>query len=186
MSHRSPDSPRIARRAMIYAAVFVLFVAGLGATACAPPTVNLRQANLTKITTTGFAVAMNLSIFNPNMYSVPLNSVEWKLDLFNRAFTNGVVRTREQIGAGATSSVNVPLGVRFKSVSLGVKNFMNGRDIPWALSGRCNFQTPVGPVYVAYARGGTWANPLKGKRLIGQHHHHTIAPKLDVQIAAIP
>lgn len=135
--------------------------------ACTPPRVELKRADLAKITTTGFRVDMNLSIFNPNQYTFPLQSVQWKLDLFGSAFTNGTVRTQKQIAAGRTTEVRVPLGVRFSRVRLGLKDLASGRNIPWAITGKCDFNTPLGPVFVRFARDGTWPNPLKGRRLGG-------------------
>ena len=134
----------------------------IGVVACSPPQVNLRQANLTKITTTGFRVVMNLSIFNPNAYSLPLENVGWDLNLFNRPFTRGSVNTNNQIAASATSPVDVPLGIRFSSVSMGVRDFMSGKNIPWGIKGRCHFKTPAGPIYVNFARQGSWKSPLQG------------------------
>lgn len=129
--------------------------------ACTPPQVNLQQAKLSKLTTTGFRIMMNLSIFNPNAYTLPLSSVGWDLNVFNRALTRGSVNTNNQITASSTSPVSVPLGIRFSSVSMGVKDFMSGRDIPWGIAGKCNFKTPAGPIYVNFAKKGQWKSPLQ-------------------------
>lgn len=150
--------------------------------ACSPPQVNLKRADLTKITTTGFRVVMNLSIFNPNTYSLPLRSVGWDLNLFNRPFTKGSANTNNQIAASATAPVQVPLGVRFSSVSLGVRDFMSGQNIPWGIGGKCDFNTPVGPVYVNFAKQGSWASPVKnglGGIKIGARHEEIHADTLE-------
>lgn len=158
---RGSGRGRFRGHGLLVTSALALCLAG-GVVACSPPQVNLRQANLTKITTTGFRVVMNFSIFNPNAYSLPLENVGWDLNLFNRPFTRGSVNTNNQIAASATSPVDVPLGIRFSSVSMGVKDFMSGKNIPWGIKGRCNFKTPAGPIYVDFGRQGSWKSPLQG------------------------
>lgn len=157
---KKQSSARLVRWGVAMGCVTMVTVAGV---ACSPPQVNLQRADLNKITTTGFRVVMNLSIFNPNAYSIPLDSVGWDLALFRKPFTKGTASTRNQIGASSTAAVEVPLGVRFSSVSWGVQQFMTGQDIPWGLGGQCNFSTPAGPINVGFSKDGVWKNPLKGQ-----------------------
>ena len=131
--------------------------------ACAPPQVQVQRADLAKLTTTGLRIDMNLSIFNPNTYAVPLQSVGWVLDLFRADFTQGTVRMGQQIGANRNTGVKVPLGVRFASARASVQKFLSGQSIPWGIAGKCDFNTPIGPVFVQYAKDGIWKNPLKGR-----------------------
>ncbi len=163
---------RLPRHTLLTTAIMCLSSSAIVG-ACSPPQVNLKRADLAKITTTGFRVVMNLSIFNPNTYSMPVRSVGWNLDLFNRPFTKGSANTNNQIAASSTSPVQVPLGVRFSTVRLGVKDFMSGRNIPWGIQGKCDFNTPIGPIYVNFAKKGAWASPLKnggGGIRLGERH----------------
>ena len=60
-----------------------------GTTGCSLPEVTLNDALLTKLTPKGFEIGLNLNIFNPNDYALPLNAVDWDLDLFRSDFTSG-------------------------------------------------------------------------------------------------
>ena len=61
-----------AKRAMV--ALGVVACLG-GVAACTAPKVNLRQATLGKVTTTGFRINLDLNVFNPNEYALPLETV---------------------------------------------------------------------------------------------------------------
>lgn len=135
--------------------------------ACTPPQVQLKRADLAKLTTTGFRVDMNLAIFNPNTYTLPLKSIGWNLALFKAPFTSGTVGTANQVAANRTTPVRVPLGIRFASAKSSIQKFLSGRDIPWGIGGKCNFNTPAGPIFVQFAKEGNWTNPLKGR--ISEH-----------------
>ena len=148
--------------------------------ACAPPQVNLQRADLAKLTTTGLRIDMNLAIFNPNTYSVPLQSVGWDLDLFRADFSQGSVRLAQQIGANRNTGVKVPLGIRFASARASVQKFLAGQSIPWGIDGKCDFNTPIGPVFVQFAKDGLWKNPLKKQAGVEQHEDDLLVTESDL------
>ena len=160
---RRPFLKTCARWGSLY---LMLFCLGLTLGACAAPKVDLRSAALTKVTTTGLNVMMNMNVNNPNSFTIPLSRLSWDLKLFRTAFNQGALQLDRQIAKG-NNAVSVPLGMRFKSMALGVQKFASGQSIPWDLGGQCNFNTRAGNFNVKYGKSGTWANPLKGKGIGG-------------------
>lgn len=142
------------RKFLLICASFMLL------TGCQTPEVNLKSALLKGLSTSRLDIGLNLDVFNPNQYEIPLQKVDWDLDLFNSPFNNGAVALTRNIPAAQKVGVEVPLGIAFNAVSVGVQNILTKRSIPWGLDGGVEFRTPAGPVRVGYGSTGQWANPL--------------------------
>ena len=159
----SSQTQSLRRYGVLYLGLFGL---GLMIGACSAPKVNLKSAALTKLTTTGLNIGLNMNVNNPNSYKIPLRGLSWDLKLWRAAFNNGSINLNRQIAKG-NNAVQVPLGIRFRSAALGIQKFASGRNIPWNIGGACSFKSPLGPLKVNYSKGGTWTNPLKGKSIGG-------------------
>lgn len=142
--------------------IAILFAAAVAllATGCQTPKVSLKNALLKNLTTSRIDVGLNLDILNPNSYSLPLQHVAWDLKLFNSPFTDGTTEFTRSIGANSRAEVEVPLGIRYNAIQMGVKGMLTKRSIPWGFGGACSFRTPAGPVQIDFARDGAWRNPL--------------------------
>ncbi len=144
------------RTTILFAAATCLLLS----TGCQTPSVRLDNALLKKLTNTGLEVGLDMTVLNPNEYAIPLQQVDWNLDLFSTPFTNGISNFTTNIPAGRTAAFEVPLGISFQSVSVGVQNVLTKRTIPWGFEGGCSFRSPAGPVRVGFDKQGQWANPL--------------------------
>jgi LEA14-like dessication related protein len=132
-----------------------------GLSGCSLPDVKLKDALLTKLTTKNLEIGLNLEIFNPNEYSIPLSGVDWDLDLFRADFTNGQTGFTRNIPGNRRADVEVPIGISFQSVRVGVQNLLTKREIPWKIGGGCSFRIPASePVRVGFQQAGRWTNPL--------------------------
>ena len=142
------------------AIALTLFIATV-ASGCSLPEVTLKDALLTKLTTKNLEIGLNLEIFNPNDYQLPLQMVDWDLDLFRADFTNGETAFSRNIPAQRRAPVQVPIGINFQSVALGVQSLLTNRQIPWGIGGGCSFRVPTqDPIRVGFSQTGNWANPL--------------------------
>ena len=153
---------RFTHRPAKLAAILTLCALTATLASCAAPKIDLRKAELTKLTTKGLQLGISLSVLNPNNYNLPLKNLGWKLDLFNGPFTDGAINLNKQIAANRTTAVAFSIPALFSRARLGIQKFVAGQNIPWGFDGKANFQTPAGPVYVKFADKGVWANPLKG------------------------
>ncbi len=154
--------------------------------ACSAPTVNLKQADLKNITTAAMNLGLAFDVSNPNQYTLPLKRLDWNIDLFKSPFTNGALNLGKQVAAGRTSRLDVPLNIRFPRSAGAVQSILSGRAIPWALGGKVNFETPIGPINVNFAKDGTWQNPIRDiKKLLGENvpaEDVIVAPAKPIQI----
>lgn len=142
------------KRWMVVFAVLAL------STGCKTPDVNVKSALLKKLTTTRMDVGLNLDVFNPNEYEIPINGVDWKLDLFSSKFNNGAVNLTRQIGPLRNTAVEVPLGIAYQAVAIGVQGLLTKQQIPWGIDGGVTFRIGGQPFRVPYDAAGQWANPL--------------------------
>lgn len=138
-----------------------LFAIASMATGCALPEVTLKNALLTKLNPKGFEIGLNLDIFNPNDYALPLSAVDWDLELFRADFTSGETAFSRNIPGNRRADVQVPIGISFQSVQAGAQKLLTTRKIPWGIAGGCSFRIPASsPIRVSFARQGEWTNPL--------------------------
>lgn len=141
--------------------IALLFAVAAFGSGCALPEVTLKDALLTKLTQKSLEIGLNLEIFNPNDYQLPLQMVDWDLDLFRADFTNGETGFSRNIPAGRRAPVQVPIGINFQTVAIGVQNLITKREIPWGIGGGCSFRVPTqDPIRVGFSQTGAWANPL--------------------------
>lgn len=128
---------------------------------CALPEVQLKDALLTKLNQKGLEIGLNLNIFNPNDYSLPLSAVDWDLDLFRSDFTEGNTPFSRNIPGQRRADVQVPIGIEFRSIAAGVQSLLTNRRIPWGIEGGASFRIPAtSPIRVGFAHQGQWTNPL--------------------------
>ena len=128
---------------------------------CALPEVELKDALLTKLNQKGLEIGLNLEVFNPNDFSIPLSAVDWDLDLFRSDFTAGNTPFSRNVPAQRRAPVQVPIGVSFQTVASGVQSLLTNRRIPWGIEGGASFRIPsTAPIRVGFAHQGQWTNPL--------------------------
>ncbi len=131
------------------------------AVACAPPSVAVTRAGISKITTTGLRVLLDLNVANPNQYELPVRQVSWNLGLFGSEVTRGATPQRALVVApNSRAPVRVPVGVRYETVGNIYQKLLSNRSIPWSVAGQVDVQTPVGPFYVKFSEAGSWRNPI--------------------------
>ena len=129
--------------------------------ACAPPTVGVTRAGISKITTTGLRVLLDLSVANPNQYELPVRQVSWNLGLFGKEVTRGATAQRSVVvPPSSRAPVRVPVGVRYETVGNIYQKLLSNRTIPWSVAGQVDVQTPIGPFYVKFSEAGSWRNPI--------------------------
>jgi LEA14-like dessication related protein len=145
------------RRAALLGMMLLLVVSLVG---CVTPTARLQDVLLERLTSTGLQVALVLDLHNPNEFGLPLDTIDWNLDLFQSPFAAGIANFGRQIPAQTNTRVDVPIGVNFVDIAAGVQQVLTNRTIPWGVGGTCNFRLPTGPLNVDFRQSGTWANPL--------------------------
>ena len=143
--------------------VLLLCVSLFGFSGCLLPSVNLKNALLTKLTQKDMEVGLKFDVFNPNEYQLPVQGIDWDLDLFRADFTKGNTKFSRNIGAKQNVGVDIPVGVRFQSLAVGVTSLLTQPKIPWGFGGGMSFRSPTkDPIRVGFNAKGDWANPILG------------------------
>ena len=161
-------------------------------TACATPQVSVRKANLDKINTKGLLVGIDLSVFNPNQYAVPLTGIGWGLDIYRERLASGSTAFNRNLAASSRTPVPMKLPVSFRKVTSSVQRVLQGKPIDWQFGGTAGFKTPVGVVNVDFTEQGTWQNPFKGGKFniggftIGQNTPPSSSAPPRISIDLIP
>ncbi len=132
------------------------------AVGCVAPTVKMEDVLLRKLSMDRLEIGLILDLFNPNDYALPLETIGWDLNLFQSPFAAGIAKFGRQIPAKRSSKIDVPIGVRFADVAMGIQKVAASRTIPWNIGGAVNFRLPAGggPLSVGYQNAGSWKNPL--------------------------
>lgn len=139
----------------------VLLIFAMSLVGCAAPTVKLKNALLQKLTTKDLEVGLNFDVTNPNEYQIPISGIDWDLDLFKADFTDGKTAFSRNIPAQRTAGVEIPIGINFKSVAVGVTNLLTKKSIPWGVGGGMSFKVPTQEALrIGYNADGSWSNPL--------------------------
>ncbi len=148
-------------RWMVTAALLLAMLSTMSV-GCAAPTVKMEDVLLRKLSMERLEIGLVLDMFNPNEYALPLETIGWDLSLFQTPFADGLAKFGRQIPAKRSSKVDVPIGVRFADVAMGVQRIAASRSIPWNIGGAVNFRLPAGggPLSVGYQNAGSWRNPL--------------------------
>lgn len=160
--------------------------------ACATPEVNVRSAKLEKFNTKGLLVGIDLSVFNPNQYAVPLTGIDWGLDIYRERLASGNAAFNRNLRASSRTPVPMKLPVSFRKVTASVQKVLRGQPIGWGFSGKAGFKTPVGLVSVNFQEQGTWPNPFKGRKFniggftIGQNDPQPLSAPPRISIELIP
>ncbi len=138
-----------------------LLMAGVFAVSCVAPQAEVRQVELQRLTWETLDIGLLLNLHNPNDIEMPLDQVDWNLNLFESAMARGVVRPQARIPAKGREQVRVPISVAITELVGAAEALVRSDRIPWDVGGTCHFGTAAGPITVDFSRSGTWTNPLR-------------------------
>ncbi len=143
-------------------ATFVLIVAACILLAgCLTPSVNVQTARLDGINLRGLTVDLFLNVNNPNQFALPLEQVDWNMQLFDLNVGSGNSRMDRNLPAQETTRVKMPIEITFSGASEAASRVVKSRSIPWTLDGTMTVRAPTGPIGLDFGDNGRWDNPLR-------------------------
>lgn len=152
--------PRLKRATWLGAATLML-VALLALASCAYPKVSVRSARLDAVRLSGMTVDVYFDVENPNAFALPLEQVDWNLQLFGTRVGSGTSRMNKTLPAQRTTRVKMPITVQFRDVGSVAQRLTSARSISWDLDGTAQFKSPAGPLALDFAETGRWDNPVR-------------------------
>ncbi len=150
---------RPTRRRLAVASLLMIALA-LTLVSCAYPQLTLRGARLNRVELNGLTVDMYLDVNNPNQFALPLQQVDWTLQLFGLQVGAGTSRLNRTLPAQQTTRVRMPITVKFQQSYTVAQRVARSRSIPWTINGTATFQAPTGPIAMDFGDQGRWNNPM--------------------------
>jgi LEA14-like dessication related protein len=127
------------------------------------PTAEVREVWVSSASMSGMRGQVDLDVFNPNGFGVPLSRVDWELSIGTVTAMTGSFSLSAEIPAKATAPVSVDLHIDARdaiavarSIGLGERNY--------TLRAVLHFSTRVGPIDVEVAHSG---HVSEGASLLG-------------------
>lgn len=103
------------------------------------PQVELKAVNLRNITAQGTTVVFVLNLKNPNSRELPLDGLNYSVDLAGKHFAEGAIAETVVLPARDENQVEVPLDVTYAKVFSGLAQMLEGRSLDYALRGQAKF-----------------------------------------------
>jgi LEA14-like dessication related protein len=127
---------------------------------CAAPNVSVRSARLDSIRTSELKVDVFFDVENPNRFTLPIEQVDWDLNIFDVRVGAGTSRMDQTLPAQQTTRVKMPITVSFGGAVGIATKIHTSRSIPWDLDGTAHFRAPTGPISLGFGETGSWDNPI--------------------------
>ena len=117
------------------------------------PTVDVRGVALTGVSFTGIDGELHMDVFNPNMFSVPLQAVDWELSIGNAKAVSGSFELLKHIPARDSTPVIGSLSIgAANAIAIGDK--LAEGESRYTVRGMLHFATKFGPLTVSFAYDG--------------------------------
>ena len=140
--------------------------AGFG-TPVEKPTVDVRGVSIDSINLTSLSGHVDLDVFNPNSFGVPLRSGTWSLSVGGNKAVSGQFDLANSIPAKATAPVRASLHLEAAD-ALAVGSAVTRGERRYVLSGTLRFETKLGRVEVDFHAEGDLTDATGSKSLLGQ------------------
>lgn len=136
----------------------IVALAGAGACAHLPnpiekPTAEVREVWVSSASMSGMRGQVDLDVFNPNGFGVPLSRVDWELSIGTVTAMTGSFSLSAEIPARATAPVSVDLHIDARD-AIAVARSLGLGERNYTLRAVLHFSTRVGPVDVDIAHTG--------------------------------
>lgn len=93
---------------------------------------------------------------NPYPVGLELQSLDWALGLSGSPFLDGTDSKGMDIDPGATSKIRIPVKLAWADAFAVAGGLKGADDVPFDLTGKVGFKTPVGPVDIPFAQDGAF------------------------------
>jgi len=119
------------------------------------PVVKIDSVDFGKVSFESLELLFNIMIENPNQLGISLSSFDYELLLNEKSFVKGDQRDGMQIGANASSSVQIPVSLRFRDIIESVQSVSRQDTSNYQFKSGFAFSVPViGDVRIPVQRSG--------------------------------
>jgi len=114
------------------------------------PVVNVIKSKFTSVSLKHGRLDTQLSVSNPNVFKLPIETVSYKLFLNDKEFISGATKQSMKIPAGGSQRVELPLDIEYKKLLGGLGAIFKSKTIQFRLQG----EVDLGLVTVPYQKIG--------------------------------
>ncbi len=121
---------------------YFLFLSFLFLSSCAyfqdnlkKPVVNLKKVDVRDMTFNDAKFVFNLGIENPNKVALAIDQVVYNLELNGKPFTQGVFSEKINVAAESTSSVSLPIKVKYTDLMQSLNDYLQDQSVDYKLDG---------------------------------------------------
>ena len=146
----------------IYRQIFSMLIVAYLICGCAilrkaieKPTVDFQDFNITDIDFTSITTAFNFKITNPNPIGIRIDGFEYQFNIEGNQFLSGNNPNRVEMAARGQSIVSIPIALKYIDVYKTVTTLKENKgNIPYLISGKFFFNTPIGRIPVPFSKNG--------------------------------
>jgi LEA14-like dessication related protein len=157
-------------RSVAAAVVTVGVVLSLGACALlgrgsfADPVVDLRSVTITGLGLTGGSLEVELSVYNPNRFSLDALGLTYQVDVDSVRLGSGALDKRYVVAANDTSIVRVPVSFTYVGLGVAGRGLIESGAVNYRVRGDVTVGTPLGNFTRPYDRSGRFTNVPGARR----------------------
>lgn len=120
-----------------------------------PPSISLQSVKFSKLSTTGATADFKVAIKNPNPFGMPIDGLEYGIDLNGIRLASGKTGGRTVISKNHVTIIHIPAQINFKDVGKGVHQLLSGRSAGYEMKGNVVFDLPgAGKKFYPFTRRG--------------------------------
>lgn len=136
--------------------VLILMILTLGACSSVvnefikSPTVSIKAVNLQNLNAKEATINFSLAVKNPNAFAIKTDGLDYALVVNGIKVANGALNNKLNLGAGSTSSLQLPVSFGFSNIRHLVPQILSSRKIDYKIGG--SIHTPL--VNLPFSKSG--------------------------------
>jgi len=118
------------------------------------PKIELASIKWDKLSLTEARAVLKIGVENTNQFKLGLDTFGYKLALGGTSVASAQAKPSGSIGAGESTTIEIPVSLSPVSLGLGVFNMLRGNGSSYGLDGTMAVKTPFGPLAMPYSSSG--------------------------------
>jgi LEA14-like dessication related protein len=123
------------------------------------PRVHVSRVTVTSVTFSALAADVIFAVDNPNAIGIDLATLQYQLTVDNHPFVAGSSDRALHVPAAGTSELAMPVSFKFVELAEALTSLFTKKTVPFTLSTRLGFGTPLGVLTVPIDHAGTLPVP---------------------------
>lgn len=144
------------RKSSLIALSLILLLLGCAAVSklIQKPSVTFQKARLTDFSFSDLTLNIDLAVRNPNPIGVSLAGYDYEFMINNKKFLAGEATQKVRVLANATSTVSIPIGIKFKKLYELFSAAKSSDELPYQVAGHVLVNLPIGPFRIPFSAKG--------------------------------